>query len=103
MQGNSAVKQHVKEAEKRDKLREEQELSDYRALLEMPQGRRVFQRLLDMCAIEKVAFDPSGSWQSFKLGRQDIGMVLQADLKKASHELFLRMMSEEEERKRKNV
>ncbi len=100
---NSADPKQVKEmGRKVDSLRN-QELNDLRFVLDSMQGRRLMWRLLSECKTFGSVFHQSGSMQSYLIGKQDFGHFLMGELLQAGDEFYLKMQSEEIERKKKDV
>lgn len=82
------------QAERERAKRLQQSLEDFRELMSHAWGRRIAARLLAMSAIDP-GFMPVDAWYGAHcLGRQSIGLQLNALLKECSLDNYLRMVKE---------
>ena len=76
-------------------LTRETELEDLRAVLAMPQGRRVFWRLWDAARIFQCTFTPGDPHQSaFNEGHRNLGRLFLMDVMEACPERFAQAQAE---------
>ena len=73
---NAADPRQVKRAERIAREREEVFLACLARVMETKEGRLVCWELLERAGIYRSVFDPHGSLQSYKAGRQDFGHEL---------------------------
>ena len=91
--GNAADKEQVGKAGHKLKLRQQQDLSDMRAVLATREGRRVLWRLLETCKVFGSVWHPSALIH-FNAGQQDVGHLILAKITEANDEALLLMMRE---------
>lgn len=89
---NAADRGQVKEAGKRAREIERQHLADLRAIMQLPEGRRVLWWFLEFAGPFRSCFDNSGSVTSFNLGKDAVGKFLLVQLQKADIEKFFEML-----------
>ncbi len=90
---NAADEEQVKEADQKVKSQRDRELSDLRIVLDLPEGRRVFWRILEFCGIHESVWHPSALIHH-NSGKQDVGHFIMAEIVKADQEFFYQMMRE---------
>lgn len=85
----------VNDARRREKLRDVQLLSDLKAVMDTPQGRRtMYWVIFGLAAAESASFNSSGSLTYFNEGRRDVGLTLMNHLQNSLPELYLQMLGE---------
>lgn len=90
---NSADKEQVKKAGVKKRLQRRQELSDLKAILDLPQGRRFIWKLLGKANAFSTCYDPNPNTVYFKLGAQNFGFELLADIGRAHPTALTEMMA----------
>lgn len=88
---NAASVKQVKEAKEREQSRREQELSDLAVLLELPEGKRFFWRLLTHCKTFESIWH-SSALIHYNAGTQDIGHWMLSEIAKARPDVLPQMM-----------
>lgn len=91
--GNAADKSQVADAKRKEKLRRERELDDLRAVLALPEGRRLAWRILAHCNAFASIYD-DGPRIRYNAGRQDVGHFLLDEINDAEPEALFTMMRE---------
>ena len=94
---NAADRPQVQRAKRRVQDARFGELSDLRAVLAQPEGRRVLWRLLEHCSVFESIWDPSVRIH-VNAGRQDVGHWLMAEIERADDEALFRLMVEAKQR-----
>lgn len=84
----------AKAQEKRSKQERMKELRDMRILLQKPEGRRLFYRILTRTHCFSSVFDTDPAMLAHNAGWQDAGMFLSAELQEASLEHYFLMLKE---------
>lgn len=87
-----------------DKLEREQAISDFKYLMEQPQGRRFVWRLLERSGVFRSSFSLNGLDMAFKEGNRNYGVSLIADLNEHCPGRYLQMIKDskaQHERSRK--
>lgn len=92
---NAADKQQVRDAKKELKERRAQECDDLRTVLSSHAGRRVIYRYLAMTNVLGNPFTESERTTTYLLGLRSVGVKMIKDLKEASPDLFLRLLTEQ--------
>jgi hypothetical protein len=90
---NAGDPAQVRERSERIKSVEKLELTDFKAVLDTPEGRRVLWRLLTFCHIYESSFHPS-SQIYFNEGVRSVGLKILADIQAVDPEKYLQMMRE---------
>ena len=90
---NAADEQQVREAEKKQKLRRDQELDDLKKILTMDAGRRLVWRLLGRARVFESVWEQSAKIH-YNAGQQDFGHFIMSEVIEAGPEFLLRMMQE---------
>ena len=90
---NAADPQQVRDAEKKLELKISQSQRDLQAVLRMPEGRRVFWRLLEEARVYGSIWENSARIH-YNSGRQDFGHQIMADIMDAGEDFYFEMMSE---------
>ena len=81
------------EAQRKAEERRRRELTDLRALMSKPHGRRFMWRLLELSGIARQSFDPnSDSVTSFNEGRRWVGNIVWSDLLEACPQEYVKML-----------
>jgi hypothetical protein len=65
-----------------------------KALMESPDGRYVFRKLLDVCGVRSTAFTGNALTSAHASGMQNAGLLIEDLLNTAAFELFLQMLKE---------
>lgn len=92
---NSADKEQVKKAGSKKRLQRRQQLSDLRALLDLPAGRRIIWGLLTKMNAFSTCYDRDPNTVYFKLGAQNLGFELLADVGRAHPTALTEMMTQQ--------
>lgn len=93
-QKNVADPRQVKDAKQRAKLRREREVSDLKAVMSTPEGRRFVWRLLDLGQIFESRFRMNSLEMAFVEGNANLATAIYADIDAECPELFLKMRNE---------
>lgn len=91
---NAADEEQVERGKRKEKLARRVELADMRAVLEMPQGRRVLNRLIAESGLHLVSIPTSGEGVWFNEGKRSMGGFIQQEAKAASKALYLTLIQE---------
>lgn len=94
---NAADPAQVKQAGRRARSRRVQELVDLRAVLALPEGRRLLWRLLQHAGVFRSVWESSAKIH-YNAGRQDFGHFIMVDVMEAQPEAYLQMQQESRER-----
>lgn len=81
-------------------------VSDLEAVLRFPQGKRTLLRILERCGVFRTAFTGEDSATDFRLGEQNIGLFLIAQIELVGPTEFPRLLLEaaqEKDRKEETV
>lgn len=92
---NFADPAQVKDQARKAKRLKEDQLNELRAVLKTREGRKLLWRYLGICGVYEQSFNGNGSWTFFNEGRRSVGLMILAEITKASPEAFLEMMKEE--------
>jgi hypothetical protein len=79
---------------KRQALAQDQSVLDLDAVLQTPQGRRVLLRILDRCGVYRGAFTGEAAATSFRLGEQNLGLWLIAQIENVGPTEYPRLLLE---------
>ena len=101
-QQSASDPKQVKQAKRKDKRNRDQILKDYREVLSIPAGRRLLYHILGMCGIYHVSFT-GNSRHFFNDGMKQIGVWLLSEINDADEEAYIKMQSEELDRRRKDA
>jgi len=96
---NAADPQQVKRAARKERDADEQRLEAIRAVLQTPEGRRVFWDLLVRASVFESIWNPNVQIH-YNAGRQDFGHQLMADLLVADEDGYDLMQREARARQR---
>ena len=96
---NAASEKQVKNAEKKEVVKEEQEILDLKHVLESPHGRRVMWRLMEHCKVFNTVWEPSAKIH-YNSGQQDVGHFIMTEIVRADEKYLFEMMKEN---KKENV
>lgn len=94
---NAADAAEIKAKDKKIKLAEEQHIADMRAILAMPEGRRILWSILTYSRVFNSIFDPDSTVLSHNAGIQTAGQYVLAKITEADEDAFLLMMKESKE------
>lgn len=94
---NASNESQVKEAEKRQRLRLDQDRDDLKYILQSQQGQRFVWRLLGGCGVFELSYRQSGSETMFNEGRRSVGLKLLAEVTKAEPTKLIAMMQKGDE------
>lgn len=75
-------------------LQRDQIVLDLEAVLRLPQGRRVMLRILERCGVYRNAFAPEAETTALRLGEQNIGLWLIAQLEHVGPTEYPRLLLE---------
>lgn len=92
---NTADEVQVKKQDKKETNTRFKEIEDMKYLLSLPQFRRFAWRFLAHCRVMSVPQDNNNSYQSFLIGRMDVGHFLYAELCQADRKAVFKMTEEE--------
>lgn len=85
----------VKKREKQGEREQQRIENDLRAVLAMPEGRRVLASLIfEKCHLNQTSYHPSGQQFACNEGRRSVGVELQADIMAADFDLWLKLLAE---------
>lgn len=84
-----------------DKQRQ-QELDDVLAVMKMESGRAFMRRILGRARIYETSFAGQSNQTIFNEGMRNLGLIILSECEEASPELVLKMMSEENDERRRN-
>lgn len=90
---NAADRRQVQEVEKKSHLQREQELNDFRFIMQTPEGRRYVWRLLREAGVFRTSFT-GNSETFFREGMRNMGLMIMNDLNEACPERYLQMTNE---------
>jgi hypothetical protein len=90
---NAADRDAIKRAEVVNKTAREQELNDFRHIMQTPEGRRWMWRMLGVTGVFRTSFT-GNSTTFFNEGMRNIGLILMTDLNEACPERYQQMMNE---------
>lgn len=93
-QFNAADQKQVKERERKGKIDRKQEITDLRAVLAMPEGRRFLWRFMGACGVEESSFNANAALMAKACGMRDAGQMLKAKIIEADERAYLTMMQE---------
>jgi hypothetical protein len=83
-------------------LRRDQIILDLEEVLRSPQGRRVLLRILERCGIYRNAFAAEAETTSLRLGEQNVGLWLIAQLETVGPTEYPRLLLEAAQNRDKN-
>lgn len=89
---NAGKASQVREAERTDRQRTNQELADLAAVLDIPQGRRVLWGLMRL--VHELSFDQNALKMAFNEGQRNFGARLWADVVTVRPAFIPQMMEE---------
>lgn len=90
---DAADKRQIKNAEQREKLLRDQELSDLAMVASTIQGRRFLWRLIERCKVFETIWENSARIH-YNAGQQDLGHFLMSEIVNTKQEIFFQMMKE---------
>lgn len=90
---NAASERQVKKAEGVEQVKDEQEVSDLKIVLETPHGRRVMWRLMEYCKVFNTVWEPSAKIH-YNSGQQDVGHFIMSEIIRADEKYLFEMMKE---------
>lgn len=96
---NAADEQQVAAGKRTEKRTRDRELADLKALLALPEGRRVFWRLLTHCSAFASIYDDNPQRLAHNAGRQDVGHFLMLEIDAAVPAALFAMMQEHSKEK----
>ena len=95
---NAADPAQVQQAKDTERDARKRELSDLGAVLDMPEGRRLLWRLLDVAGVHRSSFNPHGSISAFNEGMRNVGLIFQKDITDHFPTSYLDMLQEMQRR-----
>lgn len=84
----------VAEAKKQAQYARDAQLDDIRAVLALPEGRRLVWRLLEHCKVFESTFTSNGSQFAFNEGARNVGLFMLAEVTAADAQVFVTMLKE---------
>jgi hypothetical protein len=90
---NAADAGQVREAEHKQVSREKQHENDLKAMLSLPESRRVIWNWLGKCKVNGSIWEPSAKIH-YNSGQQDIGHFIMGEVVTAGEEFYYQMMTE---------
>lgn len=94
-------KKRKEESNRVEKRKRERELSDLRAILSIPEGRRFIWRILEDARVFASCYDRHNGDMSFYEGKRDLGLMVWRDVIISVPEKYVQMVNEHEsDRKR---
>lgn len=90
---DAADKKQIKNAEQKEKIIRDQELSDIAKIGATVEGKRFFWRLLGRCRTFETIWENSARIH-YNAGQQDLGHFLMAEIVEANKEILFQMMTE---------
>lgn len=90
---NASDPKQVQRNEKNARARRRQQLADLRAVLKLPEGRRVFWALLDHCGVFRSIWNNSALIH-FNEGKRDTGLFIMHEIADADPNGLITMMAE---------
>lgn len=90
---NAADKVKVDESAKAAKRQRDEELSDFRNIMQTPEGRRYVWRMLSVTGVFRTSFT-GNSTTFFNEGQRNVGLIIINDLNEACPERYMQMMNE---------
>ena len=94
---NAANQKQIKRASVRESIKRKEEREDMLKLLGMPEGRRVFWRLLSFCNIYGSSYSDNPGFMAFREGQRNVGNKILADIMSVAPEAYITMMKENKE------
>ncbi len=88
---NAADEEQVREAEGKSRRKNDQDSNDFRAVLALPEGKRVLARLLARCRVASSVWHPS-SQIHYSAGIQDVGHFIMQEIVSADEAVAAQMM-----------
>jgi hypothetical protein len=93
--GNAADAEQVKKAEKKAKIKHDQELADIAAVMSTEAGRRFMWRLInDICHYDTLSATHSGSFTYMNEGERNVGRIIKGECYEAAFETYQLMEKE---------
>lgn len=80
-------------------MQRDQVISDLEAVLRLPQGRRVLSRIFEKCGVYRTAFTGDDDMTRLRLGEQNIGLWLIAQLDLVDPTEYPRLLLERAQKK----
>lgn len=93
--GNAGDEQQVANAQRKERLNARQAAADMRAVLAMPEGRRVLWDLLGHAQMFQGDWVPDDASAHFAAGRRNEGLYLWARIEAVRPEALLEMMTQD--------
>jgi hypothetical protein len=92
---NAADAVSIREAQRRQRDQEKQELADMQEVLASAAGRRFLWRLLGTCKLYESPANSNGAIQSMNIGRGDVGRELLVWISRADKTAYAQLMLEQ--------
>lgn len=90
---DAADKKQIKNAEQKEKLSRDQELSDLAIVGATKEGRRFLWRLLEKCKVFESVWENSARIH-FNAGQQDLGHFVMSEITECDQKILFQMMTE---------
>lgn len=100
--GNAADKEQVRRAGRKVRDQRAEELADLRAVLRLPEGRRVLTRWIDRLRPQDRLWEPSALLQ-YKAGQHDVAVMLLNEIDEADPDAQLVMRTEARGRQKREA
>lgn len=94
---NAADETKLEAQKQGEKHRRVGEVSDLKAILDTPHGRRFFWRILEKAGVLRTSFDHSGAVTAYNEGRRSLGLWAWAEMEAARPEAYVQMLAESRE------
>jgi hypothetical protein len=92
---------HAQDA-KTQRLKQEQEISDFNYLMSLPQGRRFMWRLLEKAGVFRSSYSMNGLEMAFKEGNRNLGVMLVAEINEHCPGQYQKMIREQKSGTKRN-
>jgi len=83
-----------KASAKEQEVKRDRDINDIRKILKMPEGRRLFWRLLSEAGVFRASFSLNSMQTSFNEGKRDNGLQLLAEMHEAEPMAYSQMLRE---------
>lgn len=91
---DSEIKSKKREIQSASKRKRDRELGDVRRILSVPEGRRLFWRLLSGAGVFRASFTLNSVQTAYNEGRRDIGLWMLEEINQADPNAFAQLQRE---------
>jgi hypothetical protein len=92
---NAADPAQVAEAGRKERRSQQRDWNDVRVVMSTKEGRRFVFKILSMCRMNKLSFNPDNpNWTAFNEGARNVGLAIQAEVIQAAPKAWSEMISE---------